>query len=87
VKVDVLAALILDHEDDLLPTPDALPAVGEVVERTQLTCFLTALGSNGRWRVHAEGGIGKTVFVQSAAAQLASTDEVALFDCFGGGAS
>jgi hypothetical protein len=86
VRVDVLAALILDHEDDLLPTPDAFPAVGEVVERTQLTSFLTALGSNGRWLVHAEGGIGKTVFVQSAAAQLGSTDEVVLFDCFGGGA-
>ncbi|MCK1489731.1 hypothetical protein IVB14_04670 [Bradyrhizobium sp. 180] len=87
VKVDVLAALIPDQEeDDLLPTPDAFPAVGEVVERAQLTSFLTGLGSNGRWLVHAEGGVGKTVFVQSAAAQLRPTDEVVLFDCFGGGA-
>jgi hypothetical protein len=87
VRVDVLAALIPDQEeDDLLPTPGAFPAVGEVVERTQLNAFLTGLGSNGCWLVHAEGGIGKTVFVQSAAAQLARTDEVVLFDCFGGGA-
>ncbi|BAM89476.1 AAA ATPase [Bradyrhizobium oligotrophicum S58] len=86
VKVDVLAALLLDHEDDLLPTPDAFPAVGEVVERVQLTGFLAAVGSHGRWLVHAEGGIGKTVFVQSLAAQLGLTDEVVLFDCFGGGA-
>lgn len=86
VKVDVLAALLLDHEDDLLPTPDAFPAVGEVVQRAQLTSFLAALGSHGRWLVHAEGGIGKTVFVQSVATQLGATDEVILFDCFGGGA-
>jgi hypothetical protein len=87
VKVDVLAALIPDQEeDDLLPTPDAFPPVGDVVERTQLTSFLSGLGSNGRWLIHAEGGVGKTVFVQSAAAQLRPTDEVVLFDCFGGGA-
>lgn len=86
VKVDVLAALLVDHEDDLLPTPGAFPAVGEVVKRTQLASFLSSLGSSGRWLVHAEGGIDKTVFVQSVATQLGSTDEVVLFDCFGGGA-
>ena len=36
--------------------------------------------------LHAAGGIGKTVFVQSLAAQLGVEDEVVLFDCFGGGA-
>ena len=85
-KVDVLAALGQAHEEDLLPTPDAFVAVGDVVRRAQLTNFLTGLGSTGRWLVHAEGGIGKTVFVQSVAGQLAASDEVVLFDCFGGGA-
>jgi hypothetical protein len=85
-KVDVLAALGLAHEDDLLPTPDAFPEIGEVVERAQLANFLKDLGSSGRWLIHAEGGIGKTVFVQSMARQLGSSDEVILFDCFGGGA-
>ena len=87
VKVDVLAALIPDQEEDhFLPTPDAFPAVGKIVQRAQLVGFLAGLGSHGRWFVNAEGGTGKTVFVQSAAAQLGSTDEVVLFDCFGGGA-
>jgi hypothetical protein len=85
-KVDVLAALGLAHEDDLLPTRDAFVPVGDVVRRAQLTAFLAGLGSSGRWIIHAEGGIGKTVFVQSVAGQLAATDEVVLFDCFGGGA-
>lgn len=85
-KVDVLAALGLAHEDDLLPTPDAFPEIGQVVRRAQLTAFLKVLGGSGRWLIQAEGGIGKTVFVQSVARQLGSTDEVVLFDCFGGGA-
>ena len=85
-KVDVLAALGLSHEDDLLPTRDAFPEVGEVVPRAQLSSFLDGLGPTGRWIVHAEGGIGKTVFAQSVARQLGLSDEVVLFDCFGGGA-
>ena len=85
-RVDVLAALGLAHEDDLLPTPDAFPAIGEVVERAQLDHFLKGYASSGRWLVYAEGGIGKTVFVQSVARKLKASDEVVLFDCFGGGA-
>jgi NACHT domain len=85
-KVDVLAALGQAHEEDLLPTPDAFVGVGDVAQRAQLTSFLGSLGSTGRWFVQAEGGIGKTVFVQSVARQLDATDEVVLFDCFGGGA-
>jgi hypothetical protein len=85
-KVDILAALGQAHEEDLLPTPDAFVAVGDVVRRAQLASFLGTLGPTGRWFVHAEGGIGKTVFVQSVAGHLGATDEVILFDCFGGGA-
>lgn len=58
-RVDVLAALGLRHEDDLFPTPDALPKVGDVVERVQLSNFIEKLGSQGRWLISAEGGIGK----------------------------
>ena len=85
-RVDVLAALGLAQESDLLPTPQAFPEVGEVVKRVQVADFIRDIASAPRWIVHAAGGIGKTVFVQSLAAQLESEDEVVLFDCFGGGA-
>jgi hypothetical protein len=85
-QVDVLAALGLAQEGDLLPTPQAFPEVGEVVKRAQLADFIKDIAHTPRWMVHAAGGIGKTVFVQSLAAQLDAEDEVVLFDCFGGGA-
>ena len=85
-QVDILAALGLAQESDLLPTPQAFPEVGEVVKRAQLADFIKEIASAPRWIVHAAGGIGKTVFVQSLAAKLGSEDEVVLFDCFGGGA-
>ncbi len=85
-QVNVLAALRLAQESDLLPTPQAFPEVGEVVKRAQVTDFIKEIGSAPRWIVHAVAGIGKTVFVQSLAAQLDAEDEVVLFDCFGGGA-
>jgi hypothetical protein len=36
--------------------------------------------------IHAEGGVGKTVFVESLAATMSDAYEVVVFDCFGGGA-
>jgi hypothetical protein len=85
-KVDILAVLGLGDESDLLPTPEAFPDAGPVVDRVQLDDFIARLGSSGRWLIHATGGVGKTVFVQSLAGRLRASDEVVLFDCFGGGA-
>jgi hypothetical protein len=76
----------LGHESELLPTPEAFPAVGNVVRRVQLSEFIASLATAPRWIVHASGGLGKTVFVQSVAAELSPFNEVVLFDCFGGGA-
>jgi hypothetical protein len=36
--------------------------------------------------VHATGGIGKTVFLQSLSKALSENHETVIFDCFGGGA-
>jgi hypothetical protein len=36
--------------------------------------------------VHAAGGVGKTVFMDSLAARMVDRHEVLFFDCFGGGA-
>lgn len=86
VDIDIMAVLGLAQESDLLPTPQAFAEPGPVVEREQLQCFIDGLANSGLWFVHATGGIGKTVFVQSAASKLSTVDEVVLFDCFGGGA-
>lgn len=85
-QVDVLNALGLGHESELLPTPQAFPETGNVVRRAQLSAFIASLATAPRWIVHAAGGLGKTVFVQSVATELARQHEVVLFDCFGGGA-
>ncbi|HEY4275989.1 MAG TPA: hypothetical protein VGM68_10925 [Rhizomicrobium sp.] len=86
-KEDVLATFGIGNEKDLLPTTDAFPDVGEVVERAQTDDLIGKLKGQSLVLVYAPGGIGKTVFVQSLAEKLKTTgDEVVLFDCFGGGA-
>lgn len=83
---DVLSALELSHEDDLLPCPASFPEVGPVVDRTQLDAAVACVpGLTQPLLVHADGGIGKTVFMCSIARQLQAEHEVVLFDCFGMG--
>jgi hypothetical protein len=86
VRVDVLGALRISHESDLFPTPLAFPNPGPIVERAQVADFVQRIATTGRWIVHAAGGIGKTVFVQSIASRFTDQDEVVVFDCFGSGA-
>jgi hypothetical protein len=84
-REDVLDALECD-EDQLFPADTRFVDVGDVVERSALqdardsvlTCNLPVF-------LHADGGVGKTVFIQSLAANLTDTLEVVVFDCFGGG--
>lgn len=86
-QVDVLSALELSDIDDLLPCPTSLADVGEVVAREQLPDAIALVPSITKpLLVHAEGGIGKTVFLESLASALADEHEVVFFDCFGGGA-
>ena len=85
-REDVLDALDCQPED-LFPADTRLIDIGAVVERTALETVgakLTQLSVP--IFVHAEGGVGKTVFVQSIAARLSNDFEVIVFDCFGGGA-
>ncbi|UUV08257.1 hypothetical protein [Ruegeria sp. YS9] len=85
-REDVLDALECD-EDQLFPADTRFVDVGEVVARDALgdvkdkvlSCDLPVF-------LHAEGGVGKTVFIQSFAACLTGVLEVVVFDCFGGGA-
>ncbi len=84
-REDVLDALECD-EDQLFPADTRFVEVGDVVERSALedirdkvvNCDLPVF-------LYADGGVGKTVFIQSLAANLADTFEIVVFDCFGGG--
>lgn len=86
-QVDVLSALELSDIDDLLPCPASLTDVGKVVLREQLPDAIARMPSLTKpLLVHGEGGVGKTVFLESLASALSDEHEVVFFDCFGGGA-
>lgn len=86
-RTDVLAALQIGDPKDLLPCAGALVDVGEVLERKQLREAMASIGSTSTpLLIHATGGVGKTVFMDSLASKVASDHEVVFFDCFGGGA-
>lgn len=86
-RTDVLAALQIGDQKDLLPCEAALVDVGKVLEREQLSEAMTRIGSTSTpLLIHATGGIGKTVFMDSLASKIATDHEVVFFDCFGGGA-
>jgi hypothetical protein len=84
-REDVLDALDCEPED-LFPAETRFSDVGTVVERTELSTVSDLIkASELPVFVHAEGGVGKTVFVQSLASKMANEFEVVVFDCFGGG--
>lgn len=84
-REDVLDALDCEPED-LLPAETRFIEVGAVVERTELLSASDLIKTSELpVLVHADGGVGKTVFVQSLAARMAKEFEVVVFDCFGGG--
>lgn len=86
-RTDILAALQIGDPKDLLPCESALVDVGKVLEREQLADALAHIKvMTAPILIHATGGAGKTVFMQTLATQITSVHEVVFFDCFGGGA-
>jgi hypothetical protein len=86
-RTDVLAALNVPDIDELLPCPASLPEVGDVVEREQLSEAIALIPKlDEPLLIHAAGGVGKTVFLDSLARSLSHKHFVLFFDCFGGGA-
>ena len=86
-RTDVLAALQIGDPHELLPCEPALIDVGKVLKRTQLRDAVTRIaGMSAPLLIHATGGVGKTVFTDTLASEIASDHEVVFFDCFGGGA-
>jgi hypothetical protein len=86
-QIDVLDALGLQSPEDLLPVKMSFVVVEPVVPREQVRVLVDRIPCLEKpLLVHAAGGLGKTVFLQSLADQLARTHKCVLFDCFGGGA-
>lgn len=85
-REDVLDALDCLPED-LFPADTRFIDVGAIVERADLATVSDLLvKSSVPVFLHADGGVGKTVFVQSLAGKLSGDFEIVVFDCFGGGA-
>ncbi|WP_316235343.1 MULTISPECIES: hypothetical protein [unclassified Bradyrhizobium] len=85
-REDVLVALGCE-EEDLFPADTRFIDVGEVVPREQLNDAGNLIAATTEPVViHADGGVGKTVFIGSLAAAQSEAYEVVVFDCFGGGA-
>ena len=85
-REDVLDALECD-EDQLFPADTRFVELDNVVERGALKEVKDkVVACNLPVFLHADGGVGKTVFIQSLAANLLDTFEIVVFDCFGGGA-
>lgn len=85
-RVSVLAELEIDDENQLYPTPDAFPPVGNVIQRPIAEDIALATRSqNLPVIVHAAGGMGKTVLMQAIAERMRPRDEVIVFDGFGAG--
>jgi hypothetical protein len=85
-RVDVLACLGVDHENDLFPAPGAFPDISKVVHRSALDDLIREIDNGvAPLLVDAPGGMGKTILLQSLARRLSSTNQVVLFDCYGGG--
>jgi len=83
----VLDALELQSPDDLFPCPASFPRVGKVVKREQLSAAVNLIPTLDKpLLIHAAGGVGKTVFLQSLSKVLSERHETVVFDCFGGGA-
>ena len=85
-RTDILAALQIGDSKDLLPCETAPADVGQILEREQLRDAITQISTTSApLLIHATGGVGKTVFMDSLATKIADHYEVVFFDCFGGG--
>lgn len=85
-RLDVLVELDVHDERDLYPTEAAFPPVVHVVDRPIVGEIAQAARNSSRpIIVHAAGGMGKTVVMQSVADTLSPYGCVLLFDGFGGG--
>ncbi|WP_245493440.1 AVAST type 3 anti-phage nuclease/ATPase Avs3a [Mesorhizobium sp. M4B.F.Ca.ET.013.02.1.1] len=85
-RMDVLRALKAD-ESRLYPAPCLIEQLSDVVPRKQEGDLIKAIvrAGNRPVVVHAEGGIGKSIFATRIHLGLPPGSESVLYDCFGNG--
>jgi len=86
VREDVLKRFEITSERDLYPAPSKLDPANDVIELPQYETLKKKITSaNTSIIVHAEGGVGKSVFCQQLTNSLPSGSVGIIYDCFGGG--
>lgn len=84
-REDILEALDCD-EEQLFPAESKFVDIGNVFDRECLQEFKDkVINTTLPVFLHSDGGIGKTVFVQSLEKHLSENFQIILFDCFAGG--
>lgn len=85
-KIDVLRALRTD-ESDLFPAPCLIEQIDHAVVREQEPALIAAIaGAAGRpVIVHADAGVGKSIFSTRIGTRLPVGSVSILYDCFGNG--
>lgn len=83
-RADILKKLGCSSEGDLLPAPNMMDREGEFYPREQQQEILQdILSSNVPFVIHAESGIGKSVFLTQLSDALPEGSVSILYDCFG----
>jgi hypothetical protein len=85
-RMDVLRALKAD-EDRLYPAPCRIEQLDDAVPREQEGDLFKAIVNAGNTPVivHAEGGVGKSIFATRIRLGLPAGSATVLYDCFGNG--
>ena len=85
-RENVLKKLRVTSSHDLFPAPPKFESVEHLILRDEHHDILDQI-TNGESSVilHAEGGVGKSVFAQQLVESLPENSKGVLYDCFGGG--
>lgn len=85
-EADVWAILGVAGQDDLFPVPNHFPELDHVIERDEIGAVEAHFAASKLpLLVTADGGEGKTVFLQSIAKSFQASHHTIIFDCFAEG--
>jgi hypothetical protein len=86
-RADILAALGVANEEDLLPAPPRFEEVANVIPTPDPAALASMVldAPRGKAVAHGPAGIGKTTAVLGLESHLPEGSSVIPYDCFGGG--
>ena len=84
-RTDVLRALGVT-EEDVFPAPSRIASAEDAIPRSKEAAIVAQIiTATTPVIVHAEGGVGKSVFSQRIPTHLPQNSETVVYDCFGNG--